>query len=75
VREIAFSLFPFDLTSAQVEYLVREVLVPGVPDYEWGLIWNSYASDPNNAQKRNAVVSRLNNLLKFMLRMAEFELA
>jgi uncharacterized protein (DUF1800 family) len=75
VSEFAARLFPVELTASQKEYLIRNVLIPGLPDYEWAYYWQVYDSDPNNAQKRNAVVTRLNALLKFMMRMAEFQLS
>jgi uncharacterized protein (DUF1800 family) len=75
VGELAGSLFSIDLTASQRQYLVLNVLMPDLPDYEWTSIWITYAADPNNAQKRNAAASRLNTLLKFMMRMAEFELS
>ena len=68
-------LYPFELTAEQLEYLDRSVLIPGLPDYVWTQYWASYVADPNNTQKRNAVVTRLNALLKFMMRMAEFALS
>jgi uncharacterized protein (DUF1800 family) len=75
INEFAQILFPLELTASQLEYLDRNVLIPGLPDYEWTLYWGNYIGDPNNAQKRSAVVTRLNALLKFMMRMAEFELS
>jgi hypothetical protein len=74
VREFSTLLFAFDLTAYQEEFLVRDVLIPGLPDYEWTGYWNDYAADPNSSQKREAVATRINALLKFMMRMAEFEL-
>jgi hypothetical protein len=68
-------LFPIDLSANQTEYLIRSVLIPGLPDYEWTSYWNAYIADPGNAQKRNAVLTRLNTMLKFMMRMAEFQLS
>ncbi len=73
--ELAGSLFPIDLTANQKEYLVSNVLIPGLPDYEWTVYWDTFSADPNNTQKRGAVVTRINALLKFMMRMAEFELS
>jgi hypothetical protein len=75
ISEWADILFPFELTADQLEYLDRSVLIPGLPDYVWTQYWASYVADPNNTQKKNAVVTRLNALLKFMMRMAEFELS
>ena len=59
ISEWAQVLFPFELTADQLEYLDRSVLIPGLPDYVWTQYWESYIADPNNTQKRNAVVTRL----------------
>jgi len=75
ISEWAQILFPFGPTADQLEYLDRSVLIPGLPDYEWTQYWASYVADPNNTQKRSAVTTRLAALLKFMMRMAEFELS
>ena len=75
VGEMAGNLFAIEVTGSQREYLVRQVLMADLPDYEWTAIWNAYTQDPNSAQKRNAALTKLNALLKFMLRMAEFELS
>ncbi|MBZ5497018.1 MAG: DUF1800 domain-containing protein [Acidobacteriia bacterium] len=75
VSEIAGIVFPIQLTANQISYLVSNVLIPGLPDYEWTAYWNTYIADPNNTQKRDPVVTRIKALLKFMMRMAEFELS
>jgi hypothetical protein len=75
IAEFASHLFPIDLTSNQKDYLLNSVLLLGLPDNTWSLEWGSYMSDPNNAQKKQAVASRLNRLLIYMMRMAEFQLS
>jgi uncharacterized protein (DUF1800 family) len=75
VTELAAILFAGVISDAQKEYLVRNVLIPGLPDYEWTGYWNAYIQDAGNTQKRDAVANRLKALLKFMMRMAEFHLA
>ena len=75
VGEFAEAVFALELTANQKDYLVTSVLIPGLPDYEWSNYWSQYIGDPNNTQKRNAVVTRLNALMKFMMRMAEFQLS
>ena len=75
VSELADAMFAIELTADQKDYLVASILIPGLPDYEWTLYWSQYIGDPNNTQKRNAVVTRLNALMKFMMRMAEFQLS
>lgn len=75
IDETAEHLFPFELTATQKDYLLHNVLIPGLPDYEWTAEWNAYANDPTNQQRRQRIAARLNDLFRFMLRMAEFQLA
>jgi len=46
-----------------------------LPDYEWTAHLGRVHQDPNNSQKRSAALTKLSTLLRFMLRMAEYELA
>ena len=73
--ELAANLFAIETTATQKEYLVRRVMMADLPDYEWTAIWVAYTQDPNNSQKRSAALTKLSTLLRFMLRMAEYELA
>jgi uncharacterized protein (DUF1800 family) len=73
VSEFASYLFPIGLTANQLIFL-KDVLIPGLPDYEWTVEWNAYTSDPNNTTKKNVVKNKLTALLKFMMEMAEYQL-
>jgi uncharacterized protein (DUF1800 family) len=75
VSELAALLFSLEPTANQKEYLIQNVLIPGLPDYEWMNYWAAYAADPNNTTKRNLVSTKITALLKFMFRMAEYQLA
>ncbi|MDX1942845.1 MAG: DUF1800 domain-containing protein, partial [Saprospiraceae bacterium] len=48
VEGFAKILFPQPLIAEQIAAL-KEVLIPGLPDYEWGVEYTDYESDPNNA--------------------------
>jgi len=73
VSEFAQRLFAFALTVNQIQFL-HDILIPGLPDYEWTAEWNAYVSDPTNTAKLNAVKSKLQALLTFMMDMAEYQL-
>ncbi len=73
VTEFARLLFPIQLTSNQMAFL-KETLLPGLPDYEWTVEWTTYTQDPTNTTKLNAVKSKLQALLKFMMEMPEYQL-
>jgi hypothetical protein len=64
-----------ELSDEQIQDLVDNVLMPGVPYYEWTEQWNDLMRNPNDMNKRRAVDMRLQNLLRFMLRMAEYQLS
>jgi uncharacterized protein (DUF1800 family) len=74
VDELGQLLFAARLTTAQVDRLVLNVLLPGLPDYEWPVEWFAYVADPANSKVRDPILNKLNALLKYMLRMAEFQL-
>jgi uncharacterized protein (DUF1800 family) len=74
INELTSNLFAFDLTQAQKNYVIDEVLIPGLPRYEWGLEWNTYMSDPNNKAKENAVKMKLDSVFQYLLRLAEFQM-
>lgn len=76
IDDLGEDLFALTLTPKQKDYLLYNVLgLVHNDEYEWSARWNEYIADPNNAQKREFIQTRLNTLLKFMMRMAEFQLA
>jgi uncharacterized protein (DUF1800 family) len=74
VNEFSALLFAIPLTKEQKDFLIDRVLVAGLPRYEWNAEWITFTQSPNDNNKRNAVKSKLDILLFFMLRMAEFQL-
>lgn len=68
------TLFAVDLVKQQKDFLLDTVLMQGAPRYEWYSIWTDYKANPTNQTKRNAAKGRLDLLLIFMLRMAEFQM-
>ena len=74
VRELAEWLFPQPLAANQLAYL-KEVLLPGLPDYEWTVEYSDYLNAPNNAALRDAVNAKLRNLITAMLQMPEYQLS
>ncbi len=66
------NLFATDLFPAQQNFLIDTILMQGIPRTSWNFEWNAYRSNPADANKKNAVLWRLQNLMKYMLRMAEY---
>lgn len=74
VTEFARIMYPMQLADEQITEL-KNVLIPGLPDFEWTVEWNDYQKDPTNDTKSAAVADKLRVLLKYMLAMAEYQLA
>jgi uncharacterized protein (DUF1800 family) len=66
-------LFPIDPTDNQLKYM-KDALLNGLPDYEWGVEWDAYAASPADAALIKPVETRLRALLAAMMEMAEYQL-
>ncbi len=74
INETARLLFPMPLTDAQRTTL-NDILLPGLPDYEWDVEWSDYVADSTNETKRKTVEDKLRGLFNYMLTMAEYQLS
>ncbi|GAB4024387.1 DUF1800 domain-containing protein [Spirosoma koreense] len=70
----AKNLFATDLFPSQVDFLIDTIMMQGIPRSSWTFEWNAYRTAPNDTNKRNGVTWRLQNLMKYMLRMAEYHI-
>ena len=73
IDEAAQHLFAIPITVNQRAFL-KQVLLPGLPDYEWTGEWNDYLANPTDAIKLTAVRSKLQALFAFMMEMPEYQL-
>ena len=64
---------PWPLTTEQLAYL-KEILIPGLPDFEWTVEYGTYLLDPSNETNKMAVENRLRALFRALLAMPEFQL-
>jgi hypothetical protein len=46
----------------------------GIPRSSWIFEWNRYRQDPGNIDNYNTVRWRLSLLMRYMLRMAEYQI-
>jgi len=72
--EWLLTLFAVELVKQQKDFLIDTVLMQGAPRYEWYNIWTEYTANPTNQTKRTAAKGRLDLLLLFLFRMAEFQM-
>ena len=74
VQELAALLLPVPIPTAQADAL-KNILLPGLPDFEWTVEFNQYKADPNNQMHVTAVSTRLKNLLSALFMIAENHLS
>ncbi|MEO6094726.1 MAG: DUF1800 domain-containing protein [Fibrobacteria bacterium] len=73
VTELAERCYPIVLTDVQIKYL-KNVMLNGLPDYEWSVEWDDYVAAPTDAGKVKAVETLLRALVTEMMQMAEYQL-
>ncbi|MFK7923925.1 MAG: DUF1800 family protein [Bacteroidia bacterium] len=74
ISDFVSLLLPQAITTDQLDFL-KEVLIPGLPDYEWTVEYDAYVIDPNDQNLANSVEAKLNAVLDTMMNMAEFQLS
>ena len=74
IAGLARLFFPVALPQSQKDAL-KYILLPGLPDFEWTEEYADYKSEPTNEAKKNAIETRLKNLLAAMFMMAENHLS
>jgi uncharacterized protein (DUF1800 family) len=74
IDEATQLLFAIPATTNQ-KTLLKGVLIPGLPDYEWTAAWDDYVANPGDATKAAGVRSKLQALFAYMMQMPEYQLA
>ncbi|MEZ4985151.1 MAG: DUF1800 domain-containing protein [Saprospiraceae bacterium] len=73
IEGIAALLFAAPMSSQQLAFL-KEILIPGLPDYEWTIEYSDYLSQPDDPDLRNAVQTKLEAMFSTIFKMPEFYL-
>jgi hypothetical protein len=74
IASMADVLFPHKLDQDQIDIL-KEILIPGLPDCEWTVEYQAYLDNPDDEEIRNGVESRLRLLIRAMLARPEYHLS
>lgn len=76
IQETIDLLYAMDISSTHKQSLKQSTLLFGqTSDYYWTNAWNDYLSNPSDAGKKNIVVTGLTLMLKYLLDLAENQLA
>lgn len=73
IQALVTLALPWPLTAGQLAYL-KEILIPGLPDFEWTVEYGAYLLDPTDDAKRLAVENRLRALFLAIMGLPEFQL-
>jgi len=73
IKGISEILLPIPLSDDQLVVL-KEALIPGLPDFEWTVEYGNYLANPNNGDVKNSVAAKLRNLFRAFFGLAEFQL-
>ncbi len=64
----------YRLTDEQYLFLKTQVLLPGLPDYEWTVEYSDYINNPGDESKSKPILNRLKEVMLVILNMAEFQM-
>lgn len=75
IDDVVFLLYPFAISQTQKDYLKSILLSNQSQDYYWTDAWNTYKSNPGNTANTNYVNLVLRTMLKYLMNLAEYQLA
>lgn len=73
VEEFTNLLLPWPPAESQ-KMILKDYLLGGLPDFEWGVEYTNYRENPQNSQLASALTTKLKALLKAIVEMAAFQL-
>ncbi|MEM9846465.1 MAG: DUF1800 family protein [Bacteroidota bacterium] len=74
VGDFAKIMFPRPLSQGQLDAL-KNILIPGLPDFEWTIEYEDYKNNPNDSKLRKSIENKLRDLLNAMVNMPEYYLS
>lgn len=74
INDTVAHLLPKPIYQNQLDYL-KTKLLGNLSEAQWKTIWDTYAADPTNTQKKAAVENRLKSLFTNLLTMPEYYLS
>lgn len=73
INKLAEIMFNYPITTNQLTSL-KDILIPGLPDFEWTVEYSDYLANPSNQVLAASVKNKLKNLFSVMVRMSEFQI-
>ena len=73
INSLAEEMFNYKITEDQVSAL-KEILIPGLPDFEWTVEYSGYLASPTDTALAFSVDKKLRDLISVMVQMSEFQI-
>lgn len=74
IEEFVSRHLPQPLTQNQLDYL-KDILIPGLPDFEWTVEYGNYVGQPDNPEVRRSVENKLRTFLAAFMSLPEYYLS
>lgn len=74
IEDFVLLMMPKPLAENQLLTL-KEIMIPGLPDYEWTIEYEDHLNNPNDVQLRRAVENKIRAMLTYLMRMPEYQLS
>lgn len=75
LAEFSKNLYSVELTQMQKDFLIdRIMMMNSSPRTTWTREWDAYRAAPTDVSRQNTILWRCRAMLKYMLRMAEYQL-
>jgi uncharacterized protein (DUF1800 family) len=74
LAELNSLMMSYPFTDPQL-LAIKEVILPGLPDYEWTLEYELHKQQPNNVQIRRSLEQKFRSMLVYMMQMPEYQLS
>lgn len=75
IDDLVDFLHTLNANEDQKEYMKSILLAGQLNDSYWTQAWNDHKADPDDVTKKNTVLLRLMQLLKYLMNLAEFQLS
>ncbi len=76
LNDILKYIYRIDLSAASKAQIKKDILLAGqVSDYYWTNVWNIFISTPTDTTNATTVKTRLRDLVKYLMNLAEYQLA
>lgn len=74
LEQLSRNLFATEISQPQKDFLIDSIIMmKSSPRSTWIREWDAYRAAPNDVSKQNVILWRCRALLKYMLRMAEYQ--